>query len=414
MREYMRIVSVDDARERLLSALGPRRTAIEEVPLEAAGGRVLAEGAQADIDVPNHPRSAVDGYALQARDTFGASEGLPAYLTVAGEVFMGRPPETGGGPGFALKIPTGGMLPDGTDAVVMLEHATLAGDEIEVRRPVAPGDNVIRQGEDIPSGGVAARAGTRLRPADVGLLAAAGLTRVKVFARPRALVISTGDEVVPPSARPNPAQVRDSNGPALIAALRSDGCVAEYAGILPDRREAFDDALRRGLQFDAVLISGGSSVGARDLAVAAIEACGRPGLLVHGVSLKPGKPTGLAVVEGRPIFAIPGHPVSALIVYRLFVRPALRRLAGLPAVDPWEPRLTARLGRNVASAPGRDDYVRVRLEWRDGERWAEPVLGKSGLLSTLGKADGLLRIPPARDGFAAGEQVEIIADSPWS
>lgn len=414
MPDHMRIVSVDEARERLLRELGTRRTAVEEVSLEDAGGRVLAEDAVADVDVPNHPRSAVDGYALLARDTFGASEGLPAYLTIAGEVFMGRVPAVRGGPGVAVKIPTGGMMPDGTDAVVMLEHVTLAGDEIEVRRPVAPGDNVVRRAEDVPAGAAAVRAGTRLRPADVGLLAAAGVTRVKVFARPRALVISTGDEIVPPSVRPDPAQVRDSNGPALIAALRADGCVAEYAGILPDRREAFDAALRRGLAFDAVLISGGSSVGARDHAVAAIEALGRPGLLAHGVALKPGKPTGLAVVDGRPVFAIPGHPVSALIVYRLFVRPALRQLVGLPAIDPWEPRLRARLGRNVASAPGRDDYVRVRLERRDGDLWAEPVLGKSGLLSTLGQADGLLRIPPARDGFAAGEWIEILPDGPWS
>lgn len=414
MQEYWEIVSVDEARQRLLDALGPRRTPVEEVSLFDAAGRALAADARSDADIPNHPRSAVDGYALQARDTFGASEGLPAYLTLAGEVFMGRPPATAGGPGLAVKIPTGGMMPAGTDAVVMLEHVVLAGDEIEVRRPAAPGDHVIHQAEDVPSGGVAVRAGTRLRPADVGLLAAAGVTRVGVHRRPRALVISTGDEVVPADQRPSPAQVRDSNGPALVAALAGDGCVAEYAGILPDRREAFEDALRRGLERDLVLISGGSSVGARDHAVAAISALGKPGLLVHGVALKPGKPTGLAVIDGRAVFAIPGHPVSALIVYRLFVRPAVRHLVGLPPLDPWEPRLGARLGRNVASAPGRDDYVRVRLEERDGELWAEPLLGKSSLLSTLGQAQGLLRIPPTRDGYAAGERVDVIPDSPWS
>lgn len=407
MKELFWAVTVEEAREKISKHI-KHYPGTEEVPLLSALGRCLARDVVAAEDVPGFDRSTVDGYALRARDTFGASEGLPAYLEVSGEVLMGRSPGGAVGPGRAYKIATGGMLPPGADAVVMVEHTEeLGAGTIGVTRPVAPGENVIRRGEDIAAGSVVLPAGHVLRPQDLGVLAAVGVTAVEVRLPWRVGIISTGDELVAPEEVPAPGQVRDINSYSLYGAVKACGGEPHLYGIVRDDLEEMRACLARALgETDMVLLSGGSSVGARDVALEAIAGLGEPGVLFHGLSLKPGKPTIGAVVNGKPVFGLPGHPASALVVFELLVAPLIR-WGRYPAENPGEFPIRARLTRNLPSAPGREDFVRVKLKVEGGVLCAEPVLGKSGLISTMVKADGLARIPAAKEGVEAGEWVEV-------
>lgn len=394
------------------AALEGRAPATEIVSVYDGVGRVTAADAVARVEVPNFTRSTVDGYAVRARDTFGASEGMPAYLDVAGEVLMGAPAETPVAPGQCVRVATGGMLPPDADAVLMLEYAEVLEERtIGAVRPVAPGDNVIRRAEDVKPGDVLLRRGHRLRPQDLGALAGVGIEEVEVYRRPRVAIISTGDEVVPPSDEPGVGRVRDMNGASLSAAVAQDGGIPQYLGIVRDEAPLLSAALAEatgGLRCDMVLISGGSSVGARDVAAEVINAAGRPGVLVHGVALKPGKPTILACCGRMPVMGIPGHPVSALVVYDLFARPALALVAGAAAPDPWRPTVRARISRNWSSPPGLEEHLRVALRaGGDGSVWADPVPGKSGLLSTMVRADGLVTIPQGKEGLDQGAEVEV-------
>lgn len=420
---FFRVVTVEEARLAVLRALGwegapPAAAAgrpgrrVEEAGLEECTGRVLAFDLVAREDVPGFPRSTVDGYAVRAQDTFGASESLPAYLVLAGECRMGEAPPRPLGEGECVAVATGGALPAGADAVVMVEHTEAPADgTVAVLRPVSPGENVVRPGEDVARGQVVLPAGRVLRPPDVGVAAALGYTRLGVYARPRVAVISTGDELVPPDRQPGPGRVRDVNAYALAAAVSAEGGVPRLLGIVPDERGALEHALREGLRGDCVIVSGGSSVGARDLVAGALAGLGEPGVLVHGVAVRPGKPVIIAVAEGRPVFGLPGHPVSALVTFYLLVRPVLRYLAG---ADPFpvEPAVRARLGRNLASRAGVEEYVRVALASEGGRLVAHPVLGKSGLISTLARSWGLVRIPAGATGLAEGEEVEVFPIRP--
>ena len=414
------------------------------MPLAEAAGRVLAEPVVAAEDVPAFDRSTVDGYAVIAEDTFGAAEGAPALLEVVGTVEMGRPAGFRLTAGQAGAVPTGGSLPEGADAVVMVEHSVIPGEGlVELTRPVAPGENVVRAGEDIRRGTEVLPAGRRLAPADVGVLAAVGVTEPVCFARPRVAVIPTGDEIVPPDAPVcRPGQVRDVVSVALAALISRDGGVPRVSDVVPDRREALEAAVSGVLpESELVLVLGGSSVGARDHTAAVIDRCGPPGVLFHGLALKPGKPTLFGVCGGVgkgdravAVFGLPGHPVSALVVYRLLVRTALRLVAGeaVPAwrdeagADPLEATVAATLTRAVPSDQGREDYVCVRLRpseaapppagagagppgsGRGAVLLAEPVFGKSGLITMLAQADGLVRIPAGRRGLEPGTEVEVI------
>lgn len=408
-REFLHIHTADDARARFQAAWRPAAPQVEAVDLWAAPGRVLAADIVAPEDLPPLPRSVVDGYAVRASDTFGAGEGLPAYLTVAGEVLMGRAPEVALGAGEAARMPTGGILPPGADAVVMVEHTEEmpgAHGTIEVRRPVAPGENVIQSGEDARRGAPMLAAGTVLRAPQVGLLAGLGIVRVDVAAPPRVAIISTGDEVVPPEQVPAAGCIRDINGPALAAAVRAEGGDPAYLGIVPDRFEPLLGALRAALDAaDLVLVSGGSSIGLRDEVARAIDAVGPPGVLVHGIAIKPGKPTVLGLSGRVPVVGLPGHPTTVLVVFHAFVREIIGRLLGRR--EEPAPVVRARLARRVASAAGRRDYLRVRFERRDGALWAVPILGKSGLISTMVGAHGLAVIPEAAEGVEVGDEVDV-------
>lgn len=406
--EFFDLKPVEEARAILLQAAEALAPGAESVPIDQALGRVTAEPVVASGSLPPFSRSSVDGFALRAADTFGASEGLPAYLRVTAEILMGQAPVGPVGSGEAQKIATGGALPEGADAVIMIEHTEeLTGDEIGALRPVSPGENVIFKGEDCRAGDVILPAGHVIRAQELALLSHAGILKVRVIRQPRVAIISTGDELVPADREPAPGQIRESNGAALTALVRRDGGQPTYLGLAADKESEITALLKQGMDHDLILISGGSSVGTRDMTSVLIDRLGEPGILVHGVKLKPGKPTILAMADGTPIVGLPGHPVSAQVVYGLFVTPLLRQMQGLPAEPAFQPSVRAKLTKNVASATGRTDAVRVRLFRQDGEVWAEPVHGKSGLISTLVKADGLVVIPSAREGILAGDLVEV-------
>lgn len=410
MPEIFKLMTVEQAAEVFTAHLPTAARKIETILTARALGRVLAEDVISKVDVPNFDRSTMDGFAVRARDTFGASEGMPAYLSVAGEIMMGQAALTEIAPGQAVKIATGGMLPPEADAVVMVEYTEdLGSGEIAVVRPVAPGENVVRRGEDVCAGQVLLPAGIRLRPQELGALAGIGVIDCPVAARPRVAIISTGDELVPPEEEPATGQVRDINSYALQALVEEAGGEGVLYGIVRDDFDTLKGVVSDSLmRDDIVVISGGSSVGTRDVTAAVLNSFGAPGVLVHGVAVKPGKPTILAVVQGKPVFGLPGHPVSAMVLSDLFLVPAVRHLLGVNAGDRRRAVVTARLNRNLASASGRVDYIRVALVERDGELWAEPVLGKSGLISTMVKADGFVVITAVKEGIAAGESVEVI------
>lgn len=414
--EFFELKPVEDARSQFLTASARTAQVAETVALPDALGRVTAAPIASPADLPPFARTSVDGYAVKAADTFGASEGLPAYLTVTAEILMGQAPTLVLRAGEAQRISTGGALPEGADAVVMVEYTeALTDDEIGVTRPVSPGENVMHKGEDARAGAVLLPAGHQVRAQELALLQSAGILQVDVIARPTVAIISTGDELVEPEAAPGPGQIRESNAAALTALVRRDGGIPTYLGKAADTEDSIRSLLREGLAYDVILISGGSSVGTRDLTSKMIAELGEPGILVHGVKLKPGKPTILAVAGGapgagpgpKPVVGLPGHPVSAQVVYGLFVTPLLRQLQGLPAEPDFKPSVRARLTKNVASATGRTDCVRVRLRREGDEVWAEPVHGKSGLISTLVKADGLVTIPSSKEGLLAGDWVEV-------
>jgi molybdopterin molybdotransferase len=385
---------------------------VEEIDLAAALGRILAAPLAAPEDVPGFLRSTMDGYAVRAKDTFGASVGAPQYLDIKGEVPMGVAPELGIANGETLRVPTGAMLPEGADAVVMIEYTAEHPDgTLEVRRAVAPGENVLKPGEDVARDEVLFPAGRRLRPQEIGLLAALGVTRLPAYRKPRVAILSSGDEIVPLDERPGLGQVRDSNAYLAAAQVAEWGGLPIRHGIIPDDFTALKESLAAALKrADLILISGGSSVGARDLTLSAIQNLPGAEILVHGVALRPGKPTILASLgpgKRTPLLGLPGHPASAAVVMEVLGRPLLLRLAGFTDQAPWGRTLTAKLSRNLAGATGREDYVRVRLRRADDILWADPILGPSGLLSPLVKSDGLVMIPLGVEGLFKGEDVTV-------
>ncbi len=354
-------------------------------------------------------------HAVRAADTHGASETLPALLRVVGEVGMGRAASVAVGPGEAASVHTGGMIPDTAGAVVQVEHtqridrAALAGFpyEIEVLRPVAEGQNVIQVGEDVAGGAEVLAAGRRLRPQDLGGLLALGLTSVAVARRPRVAILATGDEVVAPEATPGPGQVRDINSYTIAALAQTAGGLPRRWGIVADDLAALRAAAEAALaESEMVVITAGSSVSARDMTATVIAGLGAPGVLLHGVATRPGKPTIVGAVAGKPVLGLPGNPVSALVQFDMFGVPALYHLQGLAGPPPRQ-RVWARLAANVPSASGREDYVPARLEQDAGGLLAVPVFGKSNLIYTLVGADGLIVVPLNRAGLMAGDTVEV-------
>ncbi len=400
MSRFLQIVSVAEA-VRASETIAPAGT-METIPLEESAGRVLAVTVSADTDVPGFDRSVVDGYAVRSSDTTGAGDAMPALLRSIGRIAMGAQDTK-----LVLResecayIPTGGVLPQGADAAVMVEYTEEAGDTILIKKPVSHGENVLLRDEDFRKGETVFEPGRKLTPQDVGVLAACGCSAVMVARKPVVGIISTGNELVPVPVLPGPGQVRDANASMLAAWLSEYGCIPKIYGIVKDEREAFRAVITRALpECDVVLLSGGSSKDDRDMTAAVIAGSGK--VIIHGIALAPGKPTIIGMIDKKPVFGLPGHPASAFVVLIAVVRPLIDRMLGLK--KPLLRTIKATLRENIPSQRGREEYVRVRVE--NGS--AIPLFGKSGLLNTLIKSDGLICIPAGTEGLEKGSGVEVI------
>ncbi|GAB6179610.1 molybdopterin molybdotransferase MoeA [Desulfotomaculum defluvii] len=405
--ELFKVLTVQQARTAVASHL-PAWHNEETVTLLQSLNRILAQDITAQEDVPGFDRSTMDGYALRARDTFGASESLPSYVDVTGEVLMGEEAMGPIGSGQAWSIPTGGMLPPGADAVVMVEYTEELDERtIGVTRPAAPGDNLVRRGEDVTKGAVVLTAGHRLRPQDLGILAAVGVTEVVVQKPVKVGILSTGNELITPDQPTSLGKVRDINSYTLYGQVLEAGGRPTLYGVIEDNFDSLQRAVLTALrENEMVLISGGSSVGARDVTAKVIETLGSPGLLFHGIAIKPGKPSIGAVVDDKVVFGLPGHPVSAMIVFDLLARPLIQGATTRDSSRNYP--LRAAITRNIHSATGREDFQRVSLRrLENGTIVADPVLGKSGLISTMVKADGVAHIPLTKEGVEAGELLDV-------
>ena len=383
----------------------------ENIPVTEATGRILAQDITAKEDIPGFARSTMDGYAVCASSTYGASEGNPAYLTLTGAIAMGKKSSDSITPGNAVRISTGGMLPDGADSVVMLEYVTEIDDTtLEVYKSVAPGGNVIIKGEDVHEGQTLVEAGIKIRPQEIGLLAALGKDRVDVYKKPVIGILSTGDEIVPIQTTPGPAQVRDINSYTLFSQIINSGGLAVSYGIIKDDYQAlFEKCTLAVKNSDMIIISGGSSVGTRDLTIDVLNALNNSRILVHGIPMSPGKPTILAKAGNKPVWGLPGHVTSAMVVFDRVVRPFVEHAGGKDLLkNRNQPYILAKISRNLSSAQGRIDFVRVRLKKSDNVLWAEPILGKSGLINTMVQADGLIEIDMNTEGLDKGTEVSVI------
>ncbi|MBI5959538.1 MAG: molybdopterin molybdotransferase MoeA [Chloroflexi bacterium] len=409
MTEFFQMLPPDEAWLRWWPQVS-HRTGVETVSATQALGRITAQAITSPSALPAFRRTSVDGYAVRAADTFGASDTLPAYLHVVGEVLMGQPASVELAKGDAALIHTGGMLPDNADAVVMIEHTQVfSGSEIEVRKPAAPGENVIQVGEDVQPGEQIVPARHRVLPQDVGALLALGLVNdIPVARRPRISLFSTGDELVSPDTPTLiPGQVRDINSSTIQMLSTLAEAEVPFHFLIPDKPENLYQALSKALPYsDMLVVTAGSSVSVRDTTAETINRLGSPGVLVHGLAVRPGKPTILAVVDGKPVIGLPGNPVSSFVQFMLF---GVRAIAGLMGADqPRMVRVKARAAANVPSVAGREDYVPVRLLERDGEQWAEPAFGKSNLIFTLVGVDGLLKVPLNVTGLQEGTWAEVL------
>lgn len=404
--EFFNVIAIEEALKKLNRTINPHPE-YEKVHIMESLGRVVYEDVISPEDIPGFSRATMDGYAVRARDTYGASESLPAIINITGEVMMGRVPEVQVEPGSGVKIPTGGMLPEGADSVVMIEHTELLDENtVSVLKPVSPGDNIIEKGEDIKQGEVLMGKGSVIRPQDIGALAGVGYTEIKVVKKPVVSIISTGDEVVEPGAPTlEPGQIRDINSYTIGALVKGWGGIPLLSGIVKDTREELTSALKKALEKShCVVFSGGSSVGTRDLAHQVISEMGE--VIIHGVSVKPGKPTLVGIVRGRPVIGLPGHPVSAMITCRLFVKAILDRFLGRGQKD-FSVKLSAHITRSLASSGGRTHYIGVKLKSEEDKLMALPIMGKSSMISTMIKADGLAIIPQEKEGVEKGEKVEV-------
>ena len=408
-KDFFNVLSVDEFIETLhsFSPLQPETVSINQID-----GRVLAQDIIASEDLPLGSRSCMDGYALNASNVFGASEANPAYLESVGDIDIERPADFPINDGECASIVTGGILPEGADAVVMVEHTEpLGAGTIEIRKSLAPFENVMLKGEDATTGNPALTCGTSMRPQEVGMMAALGIQEASVYSAPKVGIISTGDELIPIEEQPVIGQVRDVNSYTLAACARRAGAAATIYGLVEDKLDSLQTALEKALdENDVVFLSGGSSVGVRDLTVGAIDRIEGAELINHGVAISPGKPLILAKCGNKAIWGLPGQVASAQVVMFVLGMPFLRYLGGASNAfnqQQW-PSKRATLSRNVASKPGREDYVRVSLVEEAGQLKAFPVLGKSGLLKTMLQATGVVRIDADSEGIYEGATVDVL------
>lgn len=382
----------------------------EKVDIEDCLHRVLSEEIVSPINLPEFPRSTVDGFALKAKDTFGASERSAAIFQVIGEIPMGQVSDIDVKDGEAVKVATGGMVPKGADAVEMVEYTEWVDSHtLHAFKTLSPLENVIQVGEDVKAGEAVLHKGHLIRPQDIGLMAGIGKSDVRVFLRPKVAVISSGDEIVPLEESLVLGEVRDINRYTIVSMVKETGGIPIFLGIAKDRFNELKEKIELGLkESDMVVITGGSSVGSLDLTAEVLQTFPGTEILGHGVSIRPGKPTLLGDMNGKPFLGLPGHPVSAMVIFHFFGKPILKILSGLSReVILHQIKIKAKASRNIPSVPGREDYVRVKLEEKGGTLWAHPVFGKSGAISNLVQANGLIRIGMNEEGLEEGEEAEV-------
>ncbi|MEM2336134.1 MAG: molybdopterin molybdotransferase MoeA [Candidatus Bathyarchaeia archaeon] len=400
LRGFQKLATIEEAEKLFFNSLKLERLKTEMIPVWEALNRVLAEDIIADENLPRFDRSAVDGYAVKAEDTFGASQFKPKTLklTNASEVKKGE----------ARQVWTGNPLPKGADAVLMLENVRLVGGgQIEVWTAITPGENVSKRGEDVAKGEVAVKAETRLKPHHLALLSALGKSKIKVFEKPKVAILATGNELVQAGQKPCEDQIYETNRVMLASMCHELGAEPIDLGIAKDDVEEISEKLKQGLEkADIIITTGGTSVGESDLVPTAINKLGKPGVIVHGVAMRPAMPTAIAVVNGKPIIVLSGNPVAAFFGFEVFARPLILKMLGIK--NESRPVVMARLTRRTSAAPGRKTFVRVRVFQKDGEFYAEPISARgSGIISTLTRANGYVVVPENREGLEEGETVQV-------
>ena len=412
---FRKLLTIEEAKQVFEQSFSPKPVGVEHVHLSEALNRVLAEDMVAAMDVPPFDRATVDGYAVRAADTFGADEDHPIILKLCGHVKVGEPPRVVVEKGTAAEIATGAPLPRGADAVMMMEYSVQRGDDLLIYSPVSSGENVMKAGSDIRKGETVLKRGQTLSSREVGMLAALGLTKVDVYKRPKVAIVSTGSEIVEPGKPLPPGKIYDINAYSLSAAVLE--CAGEpiLLGTVPDEADQLRAALNKALSLaDIIVTSGGVSVGPTDVIPRVLNTLGKPGVIVCGIASKPGKPTTFAIVEGKPVFSLPGHPTSSLLMFYLFVRPVVYSMAGRHEESP--PTLRAVAVSKMFSARGRRTFVTVSLTRdKSGRLLASPVpLGLSGAITTLARADGFIKIPESQQFINAGDEVVVHLFKPAS
>ncbi|WP_026476157.1 molybdopterin molybdotransferase MoeA [Alkaliphilus transvaalensis] len=404
--ELLSTLSMKEAKEKVRESFKDLVLEVEEVAIVEANNRIVAEDVVSPINVPEFNRSTVDGYAVISKDTNGASESLPSFLNIVGEIEMGKAAKLTIKEGEACYIPTGGMLPQGSDSVVMVEYTELLDEEtVCMQKPVAPLENVLQIGDDVKIGQVIFEKGQLLRSQDIGVLAGMGFSKVKVFRKPRISIISTGDELIGLNEKHELGKIRDMNTYSLSAAVEIDRCEVVEATIVKDHFQSLKEVLIEALEkSDIILVSGGSSMGTKDITKDVINALGEPGVFIHGIAVKPGKPTIVGKIGNTAIFGLPGQPVSAMVIYQVLVRELIHHLYTLKQVQPY---LMGEMTVNVSSGTGREHYVMVTVSQEGEKTTVTPVYGKSGMLTMMTKSIGYICIDQNQEGLYKGEKVKV-------
>ena len=405
---FRKLLSFDEAKQLLEQTFDAKPVGVETVSSSEAHERVLAQDIVAPLNIPPFTRSTVDGYAVKAANTFGASEDQPVTLKFCGHVVIGESPNVAVKNGLAAEIVTGAPLPDGADSVVMVEQTTQKGNNISVHRPVSIDENLMAAGSDIRKGETVLKAGRFLGSREIGVVAAIGLTEVVVYRRPKVAVLSSGGEVVAPGEPLPPGKIYDINAHTICAAVREAGGEPINLGIVPDKKDKLTKALKNALgSADAVITSGGVSVGPKDFTPQVVDSLGKPGVIISGVAVKPGKPMTIAVVDGKPVFSLPGNPTSSLFMFNVFVHPVIVKLAGRPEEE--LPKLKAVAAKKMFPARGRRTFIMVNLAYdKNGTLLVSPVpTGLSGAITTLAKADGFVEISEKQQFVDAGTEIDV-------
>jgi putative molybdopterin biosynthesis protein len=409
MKMFRKLLTLNEAKQVIQQHFKPKPFHVEEIPLLEAYNRVLAENMTATLDIPPFNRSTVDGYAVRAEDTFGAEENKPVKLTICGTVNVGEPPKTSVTHSGAAEIVTGAPIPKGADAVVMIEYTERKdNNELYVYSSVAKDENIMKTGADIKKGETILKIGQSLGSREIGVLAALGIAKVHVYAIPKVAVLSTGAEITEPGRKLPPGKIYDINAYSLSTAVQESGGKPVYLGVIPDDKTELQRILKQGLaSADMMVTSGGVSVGPKDIIPQTLDSLGKPGLIVCGIAIKPGKPTTVALIDGKLVFSLPGHPTSALLLFHLLTRPIIQSMAGIKLEKPSEVKALAAM--RLFPAKGRRTFIMVKLK-RDGANQliAEPVsTGLSGAITTLAKADGFVEIPENQQFIDANEEVTV-------